>query len=317
MEVMIEYDNNRYIEFENHAINLFVGYNNRMKWQLMRSLYRFKEGKQLTSSEENIYGDDGLTIKVNDKKLNMKQLSLFFMTNFQEFNEQLSLKKNTLMFDYLSSKMSDIRVQNQYEKMLDQMLLMENTINQLITSQDFNLSFQLSSLTLDEMLKRGLMLGKQEQALQLMDANDLFDNYMTLLRSYLESHDQYVMLVIRHEQSFLNEINCIKLYETLRELSELFPKLIVLKIHDENTLYQLNGNIEEVIFMGEVSQQLPPLDIIYQTIYLHYPYEYQCSEEELYRQLCDILPILAMDKKYGKQHIDVVLYEVIQKLLKE
>ena len=315
MDIMIEYHNNRYLFFENHLLNIVTGYNHTIKWQLMRSLYRFQEGKQLNTLEEQTYGIDGLTIKIDNKIMTKKNLQLLFMTNSQELNEQLSLKKNTLMFEYMISQMHHISLQKEYEQLLNQILILEDSINQHFNNNHLeNISFKLPVITFEDIIKRSEITGHKEQ-LSLMNANLLLDQYLYLLQCYLDNHDQYTMIILRNESQFLDASNMQYLYDKLRYLSQQFPKFIVLKMHDNETLSTFNCDTEEIIFVGDTIQQLPPIDIIHQTVYMHYPFEFKASEQELLEQLYRILPIIN-ENNFSQTPLDMVLYEVIQRLLK-
>lgn len=315
MRVAIEYEKDQYLEFERHPINTIVGYNQTLKWKIVRTLYRFNEGKQLDFLEENVYGDDGLSILIDDKPMKSKQLKILCITSFSEMNQQLSISKNTLMQFFIHNQLSDTTIQHQFEVLSDNFVLIEQRFNELLEKEGFeNISFKLSVPSLDDLIKQSMMIGQNDIPLSLMDSNQLIKTYLYLLRYYLENNSTHVFVLLRHEDEFLNDHSMKLLNNGLRYLTMHYPQLIILAVKDYGRVEIANYDTEEIIFVGDDIQQLPPFDVIKKSIYLNYPMECHLLDHQIIQQLCLILPRInaKIDSEY---QLNMVLYNMIQKLL--
>lgn len=316
MKVAIEYEKDQYLEFENHSINMVVGYNQELKWKIIRSLYRFNEGKQLDLLEENVYGDDGLSILIDDKLMKAKQLKILPITSFSEMNQQASIGKNTLMQFFITQKLNDMTIQHQFEMLRDYYILVEQRLNELFEKEKLeNIMLKTEMPKLNDVLKQATIIGQNDVPLPLMDSNQLVNTYLRLLRYYLENQSSYVLILLRHEDDFLNVDSLDVFYRSLRELAEKYPQLIILAVKDNQKIKIADYNTEEIIFVGDSIQQLPPFDIIKKSIYLNYPVEFRLSDEELVDQLAYILPNINI-KMDSDPSTNMVLYDVVQSLLK-
>lgn len=315
MKIALEYEKDQYLEFEKHSINTIVGYNQTLKWKIMRSLYRFNEGKQLNLLEENVYGDDGLSLFIDDKLIKAKQLKMLFITSFSEFNQQLEIGKNTLMQSFIADQLSDVTIQHQFEKLNNQYMLIEQRFNDILQTSGLKHTILKVNLpNLDDLVRKAVLVGQQDIPLSLMDSNQLVSSYLYLLQYYMDHHSNYVFVILRHENDFLDEKSIQILERQLRLLSVKYPQLIILSINDNGPVHINHMDTEEIIFIGDDIQQLPPFDILKQSIYFNYPLECRLSDAQLVEELNVILPYIKPDIN-GNRSINMVLYETIRKLL--
>lgn len=317
-QVKIEYANNNFLEYDSYPINTLVGYNQHLKWQVLRSLRRFEEGKQLTSLEEVIYGDDGVNIFIDNKPMTNKSLNILFMTSSEEMNRELMMTKGSLMYDYLITHLSHVSIQYQYEKIVDQYIALEVKLEQMINDAELDhLRMNVALPNLEDIIKKATItgtLGASTYPLHLMNSNHLVRTYLKLLTLKLKSNSTYTLIILRHLSEFLDVQSITVLMNELRKLSEQYSHLMVLNINDFEPLVIEEFNTEEIIFANHEFEQLPPFDILKQSIYLHYPTEYKLTDEELKAQLELILPIMRT-KNSMHQSIDMLLSNVVVDLL--
>ena len=266
--------------------------------------------------EENVYGDDGLSILIDDKLMKVKQLKILPVTSFSEMNQQVSIGKNTLMQFFITHKLDDIAIQRQFKILCDDYILLEQHLNELFKIGKFdNIMLRVEAPKLNDISKQTTIIGQNGVPLSLMDSNQLVNTYLHLLRYYLENQSDYVLILLRHEDDFLNVDFLDIFYQSLRELAEKYPQLIILAVNDNQKIKIADYDTEEIIFVGDSIQQLPPFDIIKKSIYLNYPVEFRLSDEELINQLSTILS-MNNAKLTSEPIINMVLYDVVQNLLK-
>lgn len=317
-QVRIEYENSKYLEFERCHINTLVGYNQNLKWKVIRSLRRFDEGKRLSSLEEVIYGDDGLNILIDDKKMTNKSLNILFITSSEEMNSELMTTKGSLMYSYLINQLSHNDIQHQYEKIVNEYISLEVKFEEIINKSELDhLTMNLAVPNLEEIIKKATITGMVEQStypIHLMNASQLVRTYLHLLKLKLKSDSTQTLIVLRHLSEFLDMRSISLLMNSLRQLAEQYRHLMILNINDLETLSIEGFNTEEIIFAGAEFEQFPPFDVLKQSIYLHYPKEYKGTDEELKADLEVILPTI--NAKNPMNHsVDMVLSDVVVDLL--
>ncbi|EID1349911.1 hypothetical protein LA809_002690, partial [Enterococcus faecalis] len=73
-QIRLEYQYQQFIEFSLEDYVFFYGGENQWRRKILRTLKRFAKQKALSDLEESVYGDNGIEIFLEEKKLKAKSI---------------------------------------------------------------------------------------------------------------------------------------------------------------------------------------------------------------------------------------------------
>lgn len=318
----IEYEYAKYITFECNDYNFFLGPDSDLRWKLFRSLKRFSTGKNLTNLEENVYGDDGLNIICDGKKLKSKDINLHIIDSRESILAACQYVKGSLMFKQVQSYENSFEINRHLEVLNNQLLLLETKIQEDFQNFSDNIIPNFSSITYSQLLKNFLGLhfvtNNEEYPIDMLAIGEVLDEYVNLLAFDLEREPKETWIVLRNLENFLfNE----ELASFLAKLKKIVLETGILKVFIISDSYLpfdfTSDDNEKVILLWEDFEQLPPFSVMRRSIADHYPDELIMDEEELVGRLYRIF--YQIGRKTFSSYLskkDMVLLKVISQLLK-
>uniref|UniRef100_UPI00403F6EB0 CRISPR-associated protein Csn2-St n=1 Tax=Candidatus Enterococcus willemsii TaxID=1857215 RepID=UPI00403F6EB0 len=323
MEIAIEYEFGNYLEFEGEEITFILGANHEIKWKLYRGLKRFVTGKSLSELEENVYGDDGIVIKCDGKKMNAKNLPVYFLDCRESFLEQYRYTRGSMMQKYIDSLESEFQVIRQLDILNDEILKME-----IDMQNDFSASLQhviplLKPITYKELTKYFLELSFLENEVvypvEMMDIAMLIDDYCTLIREEVLRTQKKTWLWINNPNSFISKAVFTNFVEKLRFIAKETKLLHIFIMSDDYVEFSYQEeDISNTILVYDNSQQLPEFGVLMESLSRFYPDEIDFQPDMLISALYRIFPYVGW--KYESQKVylkekDMVLLKVVTQLL--
>ncbi|MCB5955769.1 CRISPR-associated protein Csn2-St [Enterococcus sp. CWB-B31] len=322
MELKIEYEFGKYLEFESHDINYFIGSNYQLKWKLYRSFQRFSTGKILSDLEENVYGDDGINFFYDQKVLNAKKMLIHFLDSRESILSACQFSKGSLIYNQLEDYENNFEIMKLLDLINDDILKLEISFQQSFEKNGFHaIKPTFSPLTYSGFLKNSLELQYLEKdepyPLSMMDVGYLLDEYCNLLFSEIQRTQKECWIVINKPEYFLHDQLLQKLLQKFKDIGKETNLLKVFWISD----YYLDedfsvDDIEKVIFLGERAEQFPPYETLKQSIRLRYPDEFKLTDNELLNSLHRIIPRISENQDLLHLPLkDMVLLKVINQLM--
>lgn len=315
--IRIEYDNNLFIEFDDNKRTYFYGSNQQLKQKLVRSLKRFATGKTLNDLEEVIYGENGIEIYRNDQRLSSKNLKMFILQDNLSIFKEVDFIKGSLMQDYLQVVGQNVELENKLARINDELLSVELLINGKLSKISNNISSNLTELTYETLLKNQLFLSyfaeNHDFPLEMMDANELIDEFINLLQEKTENDAQEIWLVLINPESFLLNENIQYLLDSSEEIAPL--KVLIISYTPITIAYKPDDISQTVILADEVHVMPNYFDFV-NSVKNHYPDEINFQEINLVKSFFEIAC------EIGKRHVnsglspkDLVLLKVINEII--
>ncbi len=154
-QIRLEYQYQQFIEFSLEDYVFFYGGENQWRRKILRTLKRFAKQKALSDLEESVYGDNGIEIFLEEKKLKAKSIDFYFLEDNTSIFQQINFIKGTLLHQELLYLQDDFDITNQMSNLNDQLLKLENLTN--IEPHFLEMNFQ-------DILKYSLSLNYLEMA---------------------------------------------------------------------------------------------------------------------------------------------------------
>ncbi|MGM0125641.1 hypothetical protein IGI37_003040 [Enterococcus sp. AZ194] len=323
MDIAIEYEHGKYIEFDGDEITYFLGVNHEIKWKLYRGLKRFSTGKNLSDFEENVYGDDGIVIKCDDKKMKAKDLPIYFLDCRESFLEQYRYSKGSMVQKYIDSMEDDFQVNRQIESINDDFLKLEvglqNRFSQVLT----HVSPIIKPLTYKEMIKYFLELSYYENDIpypvEMMDISMLVDDYCRLLKAELIRAQKKTWFCISNPSAFISKSIFPQFIESLKKIGKETGLLHIFIMSDDYFVFPFKGqDIPNTVILYDSYQQLPDYGNLVESLARYYPNEVEFNESDLTRSLYRIIPYIGWKTNTNEVYLkpkDMILLKVTSQLL--
>lgn len=324
MHVELEYEHGHYIDLELHDMNYFLGPNHSKKWKLYRGIKRFSTGKTLSELEEHVYGDDGIVIFCDGKKMKAKDLPIYYLDCRESFLQQYQDGKGSLMSNEIQSLKDSFEINQGIEKINNEFLKFESQLSEVFTEKLSHVQPTLRSINYSDITKYFLQLSFFEDdssfPVEMMDIEKLIDDYCQLLTNELHRTQKMTWLWISNPNAFMSKkIFCmfIKSLKTISRKTNLLKVFVLSEDYLELNYQEID--IESTILLYEEQQQLPEFSILKSSLERHYPDELNQKDEDIISQLFRVFSFIGRSKKYDEnvylRDKDVVLLKVVDELL--
>ena len=290
-QIRLEYQYQQFIEFSLEDYVFFYGGENQWRRKILRTLKRFAKQKALSDLEESVYGDNGIEIFLEEKKLKAKSIDFYFLEDNTSIFQQINFSKGTL---------------------LHQELLYNYLTN--IEPHFLEMNFQ-------DILKYSLSLNYLENGqslpLEMMDTGELLAEFIYLLQRSISRREQPVWLVITNPESFLETESIHYLFQQLKKLAQETKQLKFFIFSNRSLpLPYTEEDVEKTILLYDKYQQLPVFDVFRQSIERHYPDQLSWTNQQLidaFYRVCHFV-----GDQYTKNYLlpkDMILLKLLKELL--
>ncbi|WP_241433671.1 CRISPR-associated protein Csn2-St [Listeria floridensis] len=317
----IEYDDGSYINFMAYHKNFFMGGCNEKKWKLCRSFERLKSGKQLSIVEENVYGDDGLSFFMGEKRITAKDVDIHIVNSRESIFSALEYKKGSLMYAQMESFKMSFDVNRMLDQLNNELLKIESEVQGSFAGLSDNITPIFLPITFEGLLKNQLLFSYLEKGkifpLEMMDVGELLDEFCQLLRLEIERSARENWLVLRNAESFIYGKHLQRFMDELEKISFETKLLKIFVISDSYVDFTYTQeDIEKTIILGDQDEQLPPFDVFRKSICNHYPSEFIWSDNQLVSSAFRVFHYLGNERLYPYiNEKDMVLLKVVTGLL--
>ena len=185
-QIRLEYQYQKFIEFSLEDYVFFYGGENQWRRKILRTLKRFAKQKALSDLEESVYGDNGIEIFLEEKKLKAKSIDFYFLEDNTSIFQQMNFIKGTLLHQELLYLQDDFDITNQMSNLNDQLLKLENLMNDKLNNYLTNIEPHFLEMNFQDILKYSLSLNYLENGqsvpLEMMDTRELLAEFIYLLQ---------------------------------------------------------------------------------------------------------------------------------------
>ncbi|MGM9904248.1 MAG: CRISPR-associated protein Csn2-St [Enterococcus sp.] len=288
----IEYEEGRYIDVQIEDYLLFLSAQSDWKRKIIRSFRRFADKKTLSSLEQNLFGET-LEILEDGKLLKSKERQIYFLSDNRSIYEQLSMTKGNLMYEEISSLADDLSINEQLEKLNDELLRLEVLMNKKNNLYVDQVSAKINPLNFEQVIKNFLDLQyidhERELPLELMNSGELLDEFIALLERSIKRKEQQTWVVIETPASFLTAQEMRYLFEELKRIARETKQLkfFIFAIDSLDLPYTVE-DIPKTILFYESYQQLPDFLTFRESIARHYPDSLKISDEDLVQRFYQV-----------------------------
>lgn len=317
MILRIELENQKFLDVDIDESLYITGPNQKQMWKIFRSLYYyFNRAPQLST---NVYGDDKIEITFDDEKMSVKNNETFFINSRESIYEQMTYRKNSLLFDYLNSQSDNIEINHGLERMNDELLKIELNLQDTLDENSNNLKVSFQEQTYSDLLKNNLVMNYEFDnsiyPLEFMDTEALLDEFLNFLKFKLESGGHTVWLILYNLESFVSaEEMCNFVSKVKIMTAECDMKLIVIGNSLEN-IPIFDHDIENIVIVANECHQMLPFENFLETIKLHYPANFDWNVADTVDSIKRIAPFIGSSKKMFISSKDLVLLKVVNEIL--
>ena len=185
-QIRLEYQYQQFIEFSLEDYVFFYGGETQWRRKILRTLKRFAKQKALSDLEESVYGDNGIEIFLEEKKLKAKSIDFYFLEDNTSIFQQMNFIKGMLLHQELLYLQDDFDITNQMSNLNDQLLKLENLMNDKLNNYLTNIEPHFLEMNFQDILKYSLSLNYLENGqslpLEMMDTGELLAEFIYLLQ---------------------------------------------------------------------------------------------------------------------------------------
>ncbi|RXK57893.1 hypothetical protein EPB68_08100 [Enterococcus faecalis] len=320
-QIRLEYQYQQFIEFSLEDYVFFYGGENQWRRKILRTLKRFAKQKALSDLEESVYGDNGIEIFLEEKKLKAKSIDFYFLEDNTSIFQQMNFIKGTLLHQELLYLQDDFDITNQMSNLNDQLLKLENLMNDKLNNYLTNIEPHFLEMNFQDILKYSLSLNYLENGqslpLEMMDTGELLAEFIYLLQRSISRREQPVWLVITNPESFLETESIHYLFQQLKKLAQETKQLKFFIFSNRSLpLSYTEEDVEKTILLYDKYQQLPVFDVFRQSIERHYPDQLSWINQQLidaFYRVCHFV-----GDQYTKNYLlpkDMILLKLLKELL--
>ncbi|MDN3080425.1 CRISPR-associated protein Csn2-St [Enterococcus faecalis] len=320
-QIRLEYQYQQFIEFSLEDYVFFYGGENQWRRKILRTLKRFAKQKALSDLEESVYGDNGIEIFLEEKKLKAKSIDFYFLEDNTSIFQQMNFIKGTLLHQELLYLQDDFDITNQMSNLNDQLLKLENLMNDKLNNYLTNIEPHFLEMNFQDILKYSLSLNYLENGqslpLEMMDTRELLAEFIYLLQRSISRREQPVWLVITNPESFLETESIYYLFQQLKKLAQETKQLKFFIFSNRSLpLPYTEEDVEKTILLYDKYQQLPVFDVFRQSIERHYPDQLSWTNQQLidaFYRVCHFV-----GDQYTKNYLlpkDIILLKLLKELL--
>jgi len=317
MILNIELENQKFldIEFENAAY--ITGSNREQLWKVFRTLYYyFNKDPKLTT---NIYGENSIELKLDGDDLSIKNNDVYFMNNRESIYNEMVYKKDSLLFELLNSSVDDLRINRSIDGMNDKALKLEMIVQELLDQYSNNLRVSFQDITYLDMLKNNLFMGYEADSknypLEFMDTGILLDEFLNFLEFKLVNGSHPVWLVLYNLDSFISSKDKYLFITKIQDLMNIYDLKLIYLGNNLNNVPMNTDNLDKIIISADTFHQLLPRDELMKSIRMHYPNEFELSDDEFVKAIQRIIPYVGSKEKVFISMKDLVLLKVVNDIL--
>lgn len=317
MMLSIELENQKFLDIDLDESVYITGPNQKQMWKIFRSLYYyFNKAPQLST---NIYGDDKIEIAFDDEAMSVKNNETYFINSRESIYNQMIYKKNSLLFDYLNSQSDNIEINHDLERMNDELLKIELSLQDTLDKNSNNLKASFQEQTYLDLLKNNLMINYELDnsiyPLEFMDTEALLDEFLNFLKFKLDNDGRTVWLILYNLESFVSAEEMYNfVLKAKKMVAESDMKLMVIGNSLENIPIN-EHDVENIVIAADEFHQMLPFENLLETIKLHYPSDFYWSPEDTVNAIRRIAPLVGSSKKMFISSKDLVLLKVVNEVL--
>lgn len=324
MRIELEYEHGNFIDLDLQTINYFVGPDHTKKWKLYRGIKRFSTGKNLSELEEHVYGDDGIVIFCDGKKMKSKELPIYYLDCRESFLHHYYENKGSLMAKEIKAMGEIFELDRGIERINNEFLTFENLLSELFIEKYRHVHPTVRPINFSDIAKYFLQLNFIEDEelypVEMMDIEKLIDDYCCLLMNEIERTQKMTWLWINNPNAFMSKNMFCSFVEKLRMCAEESGLLNIFILSEDYLELDYNeADLESTVLLYKEHQQVPPFNVLKKSIERHYPDELNQTNSELISRLFRVFPYIGKLKN-DRENIylrdkDIVLLKVVDELL--
>lgn len=309
MKMKVTHPFHEFVEFEFDHFAQIVGGNQELKFYIFQLINWYFDGKKYSEDDLEIFDFNEPNISIDNHIVSRKKYRVVSIETMSDIAKQLSLKKGTLVFDYICQIMNQVDLAIQIEKMNDVLQEMICNINDAINIEEDSIKYETEGI---EFIKENIIKDHLQSKFYQMEKNisvDLLNNscklnlLISILEKILTASTEHYLLVLRNLGDSISRKEIKSILKRILNLTEHHDNLSVINFigYHEPVIFE-KGVVEEITIIGERIESLPELEFLYQRFIKSYPLNTVPTMEEFCSSLERIVYYL-----FDKEWIDVSL----------
>ncbi|OFO49719.1 CRISPR-associated protein Csn2-St [Nosocomiicoccus sp. HMSC059G07] len=302
---------------------IFVGGDHVAKREFHKILKRFAAYGTYSPSEVSLFGEVGIEIEYDNKKLTKNENDFIFIDNLHDILHQFEYKRNSLLFNAISDYKDDYEINNIIYKVNDLLIHVENKLNQNMRLDNNRISLTLKDLTFDDIVKNLIdvnhIYNEIEVPSYFVKLEDTIDSFLALLKQRVENSSKMHWIVLNSPESIFRSEAFYYFYKKLENVAQETGRLKIIVLHYRAVPYYDLTDIESIVLAFNGFQQLPDIDSFYQSIERNYPCKLVESKVDVLNSFFRVCNFIGDYNRtyYYLMHKDMVLLYVLRDILND
>lgn len=288
--------------------------------RIFQLLKRFGESSRYSEVEQDYFGESGINISFDNTPLKSTSTTMISIESTNDLLELFTFKKGGLLEQNIDFFLEDINILTQFNKVEDELLLLESQLNHLLSQITQSIRLTTKSLDYKKWLLKELDIHFNSDNSfipdYLIEPKTLLIEAIDLLKPLIQKSTKKYFFIFHRPESMFDEEEFLTAYHQLTSLAQDNSNLKIIIIHENYCFNYGKSEIDNIVVPTALTDQFPDFYLLKESILRHYPQNTIPNDQKLVDSLFRIIHLVDNPQtNYSINQKDMVLLKVINMLM--
>ncbi|HFI0632776.1 TPA: CRISPR-associated protein Csn2-St [Streptococcus suis] len=301
-----------------------VGQNVELKYYIWQLLVWYFGGKKYKEEDLTLFHQVEPLILKDDEIINRNAFQIISIAEIGDIAEQISYKKGTVGFSYLSSKMQSIETIEELEMINYHLQKIAQKVNTTISLAYDEIEYEVGNIDfipeqiITKQFTPFFKHSSDQIAFEFVPNEKKLWFLLQMLGYLLEVHTKPILLIFKNLDDYLTYDSFVRIAQQLEKFCDKYPYFhVMLFPSQEGYLYLTEATLETVNIYSEQTEHYPDFSFLYHSYKNSYPSTTPLNEKEFLDSLRKISPYLFscdVKKVVSLADVDLTTLKIINSL---
>ncbi|HEM4752840.1 TPA: hypothetical protein U1073_000391 [Streptococcus suis] len=269
-----------------------VGQNYELKYYIWQILIWYFGGKKYSEEDLILFNQEEPVISQDSEAIKRNAFKIISIAEVGDILEQISYKKGTIGFSYLSLKMQNIEIIEELEILNYHLHKIAQKVNSSISLINDEIEYEVGTTDLlpEQILTKQLTphfkKSRDEIAIEFISNEKKLCFLLQMLNAIMQEQTKPILLVLKNLDDYLTYDSFVRIAQYLEELSNKYPYFnTILFPSQEGYLYLTEATLETVNIVSDRIEHYPAFTFLYTRYQQSYPSTSPLGEKEFLNSL--------------------------------
>lgn len=301
-----------------------VGQNVELKYYIWQLLIWYFGGKKYKEEDLTLFHQNEPIILKDDETINRNAFQIISIAEIGDIAEQISYKKGTVGFSYLSSKMQSLEAIEELEMINYHLQKIAQKVNATISLTYDEIEYEVGNIDFipEQIITKQFVpffkYSRDQIAFEFVPNEKKLWFLLQMLDYLLEVQAKPILLIFKNLDDYLKHDSFVRIVHYLEMLCDKYPYFhVMLFPSQEGYLYLTESTIETVNIYSDQIEHYPDFSFLYHSYMNFYPSTHPLDTKEFLDSLRKISPYLFssdVKKVVSLSDVDLITLKIINSL---